>query len=258
MDGHDRAAVASFFTPEPIGDGATVVLGKEAAHHARVRRVAIGERVRLLDGNGGIGTGTLVRVTKSQLTVEISGREWADPPPPVHLLVPIADRDRMLMLAEKCAELGLTTWRPVLWRRSRSVMPRGEGSAFQGRVRARMIGALEQSGGGWLPVIYPDSRPEHAIAAVPPGPPGPPGVRLLLAPPPRGVPLGSTELTSPATIALGPEGGFEDDELAMLTAAGFAATALGGNVLRFETAGIAAVAIVRALMTNPGGTTDAR
>jgi 16S rRNA (uracil1498-N3)-methyltransferase len=34
------------------------------------------------------------------------------------LLAPVADRDRMLWLAEKTVELGLTSWRPVVWRRS--------------------------------------------------------------------------------------------------------------------------------------------
>ena len=57
-------------------------------------------------------------------------------------------------LAEKVTELGVTSWRPVVWRRSKSVSPRGEGPTFQGKVRGRMTSALIQSGSGWLP----DSR----------------------------------------------------------------------------------------------------
>ena len=270
VDGRDRAAVATFFSPEPLSghpekgspsrqtdpspaardDGKfvprIVTLGKDAAHHARVRRLDVGVRVRLVDGVGGIGSGTLVRVAKTHLAVELGEAAAVEPPPPVHLLVPVADRDRMLWLAEKSAELGVTSWRPVLWRRSRSVSPRGEGAGFQQRVRARMIAALEQSGGAWLPMLFPDARPEHAIAATPSE-----GARILLSP--GGRPILAGALRSPVSIALGPEGGFEDDEVDALVAAGFEPASLAESVLRFETAGVAVLAIVRASLVLTGG-----
>lgn len=281
VDGRDRAAVATFFSPEallpPDGreyrdddpavipteardldrltrrDARTVTLGKDAAHHARVRRLEVGTRVRLVDGVGGVGAGTLVRIAKTHMAVELGEAGTVDPPPAVHLLVPVADRDRMLWLAEKSAELGVTSWRPVLWRRSRSVSPRGEGPGFQQRVRARMIAALEQSGGAWLPMLYPDARPEHAIAATPTDEGG---ARILLSP--AGSPMLATERAAPVSIALGPEGGFEDDEVDALVAAGFEPASLAGNVLRFETAGIAALAIVRASLGGGGAHANGR
>ena len=85
-------------------------------------------------------------------------------PSPIHLRVPIGDRDRMLWLAEKATELGITTWQAVRFRRSASVSPRGEGAAFAEKVRARMVSALEQSGGAWLPAILPDVAPSRARA----------------------------------------------------------------------------------------------
>ena len=245
-----RAPVASFFSPEPLAAGSTVTLGEDAAHHARVRRLELGETVRLLDGAGAIATGTLLRVSKSALAVEAGEVTMVEAPPEVHLLVPVADRDRMLWLGEKCAELGVTSWRPVMWRRSRSVTPRGEGSGFQRKLRARMASALEQSGGAWLPVLYPDAKPEHAIAATPPG------SRVLLAP--DGEPMLARRLAAPVSIALGPEGGLDDDEVEALVAAGFAPAALAGNILRFETAGVAALAIVRATLALSGASAHAR
>ena len=262
-----RAPVASFFSPEPLATaapersdaeqpvrqpiavGSTISLGEDAAHHARVRRIDVGECVRLLDGAGAVATGTLLRVSKSTLAVEIGDVIIVEPPPAVHLLVPVADRDRMLWLGEKCAELGLTSWRPVLWRRSRSVTPRGEGSGFQRKLRARMAAALEQSGGAWLPVLYPDAKPEHAIAATPGG------SRVLLAP--GGESVLGLRTAAPVSLALGPEGGLDDDEVEALVAAGFAPAALAGNILRFETAGIAALAIVRAALALSGASAHA-
>ena len=155
--------------------------------------------------------------------------------------MPIGDRDRMLWLAEKATELAATSWRPVAWRRSRSVSPRGEGAGFQAKARARMASALAQCEGGWLPALYPDATVERAIAATPPG------SRLLLDP--DGAPIASLPmLAAPVTLALGPEGGMERDERDRLVEAGFAPVALAGNILRFETAGLAALAIVRALL----------
>ena len=239
----ERAQVATFVAAEPLAAGASVTLGEEAAHHMRVRRIEPGVRLRLVDGAGHVGDGTLVRLAKSAAVVDLDRVEAHEPPPPVHLLVPVADRDRMLWLAEKCAELALTSWRPVHWRRSRSVSPRGEGPGFQGKVRARMLAALAQCEGPWLPALYPDATPERAIAATPEG------ARILLDP--DGAPLATVAASAaarglPVTIALGPEGGFEPDEHDRLAAAGFAAASLGGNILRLETAGVAAVAVVRA------------
>jgi 16S rRNA (uracil1498-N3)-methyltransferase len=146
----------------------------------------------------------------------------------------------MLWLAEKAAELGATSWRPVLWRRSRSVSPRGEGVSFQAKVRARMEGALAQSEGAWLPQPFPEANLERAILAAPPGD------RVVLDP--AGEPLvgaASPAVRPPLIIAVGPEGGIERDELEQLRGAGFRSVCLGPTILRFETAAIAALAMAR-------------
>ena len=236
------SGLATFFSSEAPIAGAITTLGDEAAHHLRVRRMGPSDRIRLTDGAGTVGVGVLVRLSKSGGAVEIEEVEHVDPPADVHLIVPIADRDRMLWLAEKSAELGATTWRPVLWRRSRSVTPRGEGTAFQAKIRARMISALEQSGGAWLPTLYPDAPLDRAIAAAPAG------ARLVLDA--DGEPMLGTGLTPPVTIAIGPEGGLEPSERDALIAAEFRRVNIAANVLRFETAAIAGLAIARAIVAN--------
>jgi len=60
-----------------------------------------------------------------------------------------------------------------------------------------------------------------------------------------------TNISAPVTIAVGPEGGLEASEIATLAAAHFQPVRLGGNILRFETAAIAALAIVRSLLDAP-------
>jgi len=229
--------VITFFTGDPIVAGVPTVLGADAAQHLRALRAGVGEVVALRDGAGNAGNGVIARVGKRSVSVDVTDRVTVERQLPVHLLVPVADRDRMLMLAEKCTELSATSWRPVMWRRSRSVGPLGDGPAFQARLRGRMIAALTQSGGEWLPDIHPSAPVARAIAA-------PEGTRLLLDPT-SDQPLISVKLTSPVVIAIGPEGGFDSAERDEMVSGGFTRVRIADSVLRFETAGIAALAVVR-------------
>jgi len=242
--GVDREGVAAgrpqFVTADAFMLGSTVALDESAARHMRVLRLGAGAVVGLRDGQGSIAEGQLVLLSKSHAHVEVTHVARVAPLPAVHLLVPVADRDRMLWLAEKAAELGATSWRPVLWRRSRSVTPRGEGVNFQAKVRARMEGALAQSEGAWLPQPFPEANLERAILAAPHGD------RVVLDP--AGEPLvgpASPALREPLIVAVGPEGGIERDELEQLRSAGFRSVSLGPTILRFETAAMAALAMAR-------------
>jgi 16S rRNA (uracil1498-N3)-methyltransferase len=235
-------SLPTFISTDPLVAESSLMLGEDAAHHMRVLRLEAGARIRLADGQGSRGVGTVVRVAKRNATVQVDQCEFIEPLAPLHLIVPIADRERMLWLGEKVTEIGASSWRPVLFRRSRSVSPRGEGPTFQQRLRARMASALEQSGGAWLPVPYPDSTVEASIAAAPEG------IRVVLER--GGVPMVSLlagDSSVPVTIVLGPEGGLETTELEEFGEAGFRPASLGSSLLRFETAGIAALAVARAL-----------
>jgi 16S rRNA (uracil1498-N3)-methyltransferase len=219
--------------------GGTVTLSDDAAHHIRVARVAVGESVALRDGAGKAAVGTLVKASRNSALVDVIEISEIPRAAPIHLLAPVADRDRTLWLAEKTAELGVTSWRPVIWRRSKSVSPRGEGPTFQAKVRSRMTSALIQSGGGWLPDMFPEATVERAVAAAPLG------TRILLAK--DGEPIAGVPMRAPITIALGPEGGMERAERDLFIGAAFLPVKLGMSTLRFETAGVVAVAIAAAL-----------
>lgn len=264
LRGDTGMSIPTFVTTEPFSAGRQVTLGEDEAQHIRVRRLNIGARVALLDGQGLRGTGLLVRIAKRNATVEVETISTQAAPRPVHLLLPIADKDRMLWLAEKAAELGASSWRPVQFRRSRSVAVRGEGIVFNQKVAARMVSALEQCGNAWMPVIFPDATVDRAIAAAPQG------MRFILDG--AGDPLAHTSLSgsagvpgasaaadgdagdpgSPIVVVVGPAGGVELDERQRFIDAGFRPVSIGANVLRFETAAVAALAIVRSLIGERG------
>lgn len=91
-----------------------------------------------------------------------------------------------------------------------------------------------------MPDIHPSAPVSRVIAAAPEG------SRLLLDP--AGEPILSANVSAPAVIAIGPEGGFDKKERDEMIEGGFVPAALGGSMLRFETAGIAALSIVRAML----------
>ena len=237
-----RAPIATFYAPGPWSS--RVELGADAAHHASVKRLVIGDVVRLSSGDGRRALAVISELGKRILVVEadLVSIETQTPPPRVELWAPVADRDRMLSLAEKAVELGVSVWCPILYARSRSVSPRGEGENFREKVRLRQVGALEQSGSVWLPEL----RAERSLTvALEDDAATNDGSRILLDT--GGEPLGAmvSSLGAPVRIALGPEGGLEESERAELMRRGWRTASLGANVLRFETAGIAALAIVR-------------
>jgi len=235
----DRTPVATFYAAEDgFSIGGTVNLSDEAAHHIRVARVGVGECIALRNGAGKGAVGVLVKANKTSALVDVTDVAEIPRPAPIHLLAPVADRDRMLWLAEKAMELGVSSWRPVIWHRSKSVSPRGEGPTFQAKVKARMVSALLQSGGGWLPDIFPESTIDRALVAAPLG------TRVLLSK--DGEPMAGVPMRSPVTIALGPEGGMEPSERDSFIGAAFLPVKLAQSTLRFETAGVAGVAIAAA------------
>ena len=242
MDGARRAVVATFYAPGAWPE--RVALEEGAAHHATVRRLAVGDPVRLTSGDGRRVHGTIALLGKGRLEVECdhASLDVVTAPPHVMLWAPVGDRDRMLLLAEKAVELGASSWRSIAYARSRHVNPRGEGAGFQEKLRRRMIAALEQSGSAWLPAIEPEADALDAISSGVHGHAmlldvlGAPVVEVLAEEHPRLV------------IACGPEGGLEPAERAAFDAAGWRAASLGPNVLRFETAGIAGLALARALL----------
>lgn len=233
MERAHRAALSTFYAPGAWGE--RVELGEGAAHHAAVKRLAIGDSVRLTSGDGRRASGAIETLSKRLLVVSVDAVEEVERPAMVELLAPVGDRDRMLMLAEKSVELGVSSWRPVMYERSRSVSPRGDGAAFRDKLRLRQISALEQSGGAWLPDAHPEAALADALSAALGE------TRLVLEQ--GGGPLG--DVATSVSIALGPEGGLTDGEREQFANAGWRTVSLNANVLRFETAGIAALAIVR-------------
>ena len=245
MDRSDRSGIARFVWDQAVTVSETVPLSGAPLQHALVRRVRSGDAVQLLDGRGTVASGTVASASKTRITVTIARVESVPRPMALEALVPVADRDRMLWAAEKCVELQVTSWRPVLFARSRSVSPRGEGAKFAVKLHARMCAALEQCGGAWLPDTHPEAEFVDALQRVRSD-----GARLVLDA--SGASIAAAVTNGPVALAVGPEGGFEPQELESATAMGWLAISLGPTTLRFETAIVGGAAVVRAAQLPSG------
>ncbi len=267
------------FVPEALAGSSIVTLPEEAAAHVtRVLRLRPGAILTLFDGRGGEyearllepGAGTPAREATATrgaatggraggrvaLQVEVGGyraveREAAIS---VTLLQCLARGERMDWIVQKATELGVATIVPLT---SRHSVVQLDAQAAQRRLthwRGIAIGACEQCGRNRLPAIGAlcDVQPACATIAAA----APPPLRLLLSPE-AGVSLPqalesaahSAALASRAiALLVGPEGGLAEPELSAALAHGFVPCRLGPRILRAETAPIAALSAIGAVL----------
>lgn len=224
-----------FYTPEPLGPGEFVLAGPEAHHLAAVRRFTPGDRVTLFNGDGNEYPAEVLSVGKRSVTLSVTAPVAADREHGFPLVVAAAlpKGDRADFLIEKLTELGVTAFVPLVTARS-VVHPK---DAKVEKFERAVIEASKQCGRNVLMEVRPPTTWADLLRAdLPP-------VRVVLHP------GGAARLAdvSPAggvAVAVGPEGGFTDDELAAAVAAGWVGASLGRRVLRVETAAVAAAAVL--------------
>jgi 16S rRNA (uracil1498-N3)-methyltransferase len=229
-----------FYVSSPLAPGEVVLEGAEARHLATVCRLRAGDRVCLFNGDGREYPAAVQDVGKRTVTLSVLGVEGPRRELSFRLVVaaPLPKGDRAQFLIEKLSELGVTRFVPLLTRRS-VVQPR---ESKQDKLERWVIEASKQCGRNVLMEI---ARPEEWASYcrrddLP--------ARRLLAH--FGENPGAIEkLREPCdvAVAVGPEGGFTDDEIALARAAAWQVVGLGPRILRIETAALvlAAVAAVR-------------
>ena len=219
-----------------IAPGAAVDLPEDELHHLRVRRAAVGDRVRLLDGAGTVGLGRIA-ARNGSWAVEVESARRVARAAPLLLLAGAGDRERFGLLVEKATELGATDVVAVETERSRSVAGRVRGEHLD-RLRKRALEALKQCGGAWVPEVRGPLAFEDALGF------GGECTRWLASASderlPGEVPGG------PLAVLVGPEGGFTGTERDAAMRAGWAPVRLARATLRFDTAGIVALALAAA------------
>ncbi len=225
-----------FVAGEAIAEGRALLRGEER-HHLRVRRLRPGARVELFDDRGRVFDAVVNSVAGDQVELAVVEKGVAARESPLDLTLAVASlkADKIDLVVEKATELGVT--RVVLFSCRRALG--GSGPARVERWRRIATSAAKQCGRSRVPAIEGPEPLSHlagrqadlklvcwedagAAAALPP-----PGAATSVL------------------IAVGPEGGFDGEEVGELQRAGFRAVSLGPRILRGETAAIVAAALAQ-------------
>jgi 16S rRNA (uracil1498-N3)-methyltransferase len=230
-----------FFSHQPIASDNARLDGPEAHHLLHVMRAGKGDTVTLFDGSGAEFDAEIVACNRADVQLRIQARREVDRELPFELTVGVSlpKGDRQKWLVEKLTELGVTAMVPLVTDRG---VAQPTDSALE-RIERSVIEAAKQCGRNRLMrIAKPQAWSEFASAEN-----RDLTVRRLLAHP-GGNSITDADLSSPrsTTLAIGPEGGFTDDETAAARAADWGIVDLGSRILRVETAAIALAAIVAA------------
>jgi 16S rRNA (uracil1498-N3)-methyltransferase len=238
-----ETAATRLFVEARLDAGARFDCTPEQANYLlNVLRLKADDEILVFNGRDGERRARLVDVAKRRCGLVCSERTRAQvAPPDIHYLFAPLKHARLDYMVQKAAEMGAAHLQPVLTRRT--VAARVNGA----RMHANAIEAAEQCGVLWVPTIGEPVRlpallegwdaarriifcdeaaevqsPIEALCDVPPG---------------------------PLAVLIGPEGGFDPEERALLRARPFTvAVSLGPRIMRADTAAVAALALVNAVL----------
>jgi 16S rRNA (uracil1498-N3)-methyltransferase len=223
---------------EVLGNRAALT-GEHADHLIRVLRVRLGEKFDIATGTV-VRRGTVVELGDGRVEFELAEEvSAAEARARITLLLAVFKFDRMEWAIEKCTELGVARILPVVARRTDAHLAAASGKRAE-RWRRLARQASEQSRRPSLPEISDPLEFAHAVKFAG-------ALRIALIESERQARLRDVlpfDLPAEVVLAVGPEGGWSENEVELFQAGGWTSASLGATILRAETAAIAATAIV--------------
>lgn len=222
---------------DQVSGNRAALTGAHADHLVRVLRVHVGQEFDIV-ANGVVRQGVVVAIADSLVDFEL-GEEIPVAPTAINLtlLLAIFKFDRMEWAIEKCTELGVTRIVPVIARRTDSHLASASAKRVE-RWRRLTLQAAEQSRRASPPEIADPVKLREAVTL-------PAELKIVLSEAEEQSQLrdAANKPAGEVLLAIGPEGGWTEDELELLQKNGWLSASLGPTILRAETAAIAATAI---------------
>ncbi|HYV39088.1 MAG TPA: RsmE family RNA methyltransferase [Gemmataceae bacterium] len=234
-----------FYINWPLQPGPVTLDGPEARHLATVCRIRPGDAVCLFNGDGHEYPARVLTVERRQIELEVVQQLSPERELKFHLEVaaPLPKGDRAQFLIEKLTELGVKRYVPL--ETERSVVQPSE--AKLEKLERYVVEASKQCGRNTLMVIAPlvnwmeyckqGNLPERRILG------HPQGISLL----------GKNDSGSDVVCAVGPEGGFTEQEVQTAVTCGWQTVNLGSRILRVETAAMILAAAASVLVKPADG-----
>ncbi len=218
-----------YYSATPIEGPTTKLTGSEAHHVLHVMRAQPGTTLIVFDGLGGEYEAEVIACSRSEVELRVGERLQRERELPWQLTLAVAlpKGERQRWLVEKAVELGVTKLVPLQTLRS-DLPAKGQSTHKLSRY---VIAASKQCGRNRLMEIAPAVPWAHLVRQATPA-------TCFLAHPSRH-PLGPGNFpAADLQIAVGPAGGFTEEEVAQAMAAGWQTIQLGNRILRTETAAI--------------------
>jgi 16S rRNA (uracil1498-N3)-methyltransferase len=230
------------FLDTPLAAGAHVPLERGQANYLlNVLRLNPGESVLVFNGRDGEWRAILVPEGRKSagLRLEVRVRAQTAPADLLYLFAPLKHA-RLDYMVQKAVEMGASALRPVFTRRTQA------SRVNHARMRANIVEAAEQCGILCVPKVLPDEAFTGAISGLEPD-------RLLVfcdEEAPVANPIGTLrERIAKVAVMVGPEGGFTEEERALACRhPRMVRLSLGPRILRADTAAVAALSIVQAVL----------
>jgi 16S rRNA (uracil1498-N3)-methyltransferase len=221
--------------------------GEQAAHLIRVLRAQTGMEFDMVAGDR-VWRAVISGVSGDSVHFTLLSEVETEAALPVTLLLSIFKFDRMEWIIEKATELGAERFVPMTARRSEKHLVQAAPARVE-RWRRVAREAAKQSRRSDVPTVEDVVTLKAGVrikAAAP-------GLSLLLAEQERSTTLyaamqQAAKGSAPVHLAVGPEGGWTAEEETLFGSEGWQPVSLGPRILRAETAGITAMAVVAAML----------
>jgi 16S rRNA (uracil1498-N3)-methyltransferase len=219
-----------FFSPSPFQVGANVALEDEELRHLLVMRIQRGDALTLVNGQGELATATVTKIDRKSCSLEITSLEKEEKNHRFTLAQAIPRFNRLETILEKGTELGVDTF--LLFPGERSEKTEFSRNQLE-RMETILVAALKQCGRLYLPeikVVPPLAQLTKLSGTLLFGDVDPHAPRF-------------SHPASPSTFFVGPEAGFTPAEISRLKEWGARGVSLSRNILRVDTAAIAATVV---------------
>lgn len=235
-----------FVNEEQIIQNNIYITGQDVNHIKNVLRMKLGEEIEINDGYGNKYLGKILDMSNEKIIIDILLREETitELPSEIHLFQGLPKGDKMELIVEKAVELGVKSIIPVETKRAIVKLDEKKKQKKIDKWNGVALTAAKQSARGVVPVVGPVLSMAEALEI---------GQTLDHVLVPYELAKGMEDTRNAIDVIkkgdsvgifIGPEGGFDEDEIQKALITGAKPISLGSRILRTETAGLTTLSIL--------------
>ena len=235
-----------FYAPALSHDVVVELPDEEARHLSRVLRLKAGDEIAVFDGRGHEAVARIASVTSRRVSVEVVEPRAVVPEPrvAVTLAQALLKSDKMDRVIRDAVMLGVSAVQPFVSRRTDVPMKAVEKGGRQDRWDRTVISSVKQCGRAVVPPVHETKEFADLLQSTAGR------TRLMFVEPGaandvREMTSLEAERPSDAIVMVGPEGGWDSQEIAEASGAGVTLLSFGARVLRADAAGAAVIPVLR-------------